>query len=226
MKKIMYINGSPRGEKSSSSALILKDIGGLLTADDSREEDTEIFTLPRNIKKETLPFLETMNDADIWIIALPLYFDVLPGHLTWWLQEYQRYRVSRNEMKKIRVYGIINCGFPEAEQNTGALRVLEIFCRKCGLEWRFGIGLGMGEPYKQMHGIPLGSRFKSEILASYKAIARDLKSEESTLENNYFVRIKYPRFLYRIQGAWGWVSSAKKNGVSRKALHARPLQEG
>lgn len=225
MDKILFINGSPRGEKDSSSALILKDIASFLKAEGVRKEDTEVFTLPRNIKQDPLPLVASMNEADIWIMALPLYVDVLPGHLTWWLQEYQKYRLSRSDMKKIRVYGVVNCGFPEAEQNAGALKVLEIFCRKNGLEWRFGIGLGMGEPYKEMHGIPLKSGLKKDILSSFQAIAGDLNRVDASHERNYFVRVKYPRFLYRIQGALGWILRSRKNGISRKAMYARPLLE-
>lgn len=223
MKKILYINGSPRGEKGSSSALILQDIAAYLKEEGLSTADGEVFTIPRSIKKDTKPVLDTMDDADIWIIALPLYVDVLPGHLSWWLKEYENHRMAQKDTKNIRVYGIVNCGFPEAIQNADALKVLEIFCRKCGLQWRFGIGIGMGEPYKEMHGIPLRSWMKSEIFASYKALGNDLNREDSAGEKNYFVKVKYPRFLYRVQGALGWVLRSRKNGVSRRDMYARPL---
>ncbi|MBF9016299.1 MULTISPECIES: NAD(P)H-dependent oxidoreductase [unclassified Oceanispirochaeta] len=225
MKKILYINGSPRGEKGSSSPLILKDIAAYLKDEGIRKEDAKVFTIPRSIKENTKSILETMDDADIWIIALPLYVDVLPGHLTWWLREYQNHRMSQENRKNIRVYGIVNCGFPEAIQNADALRVLEIFCRKSELEWRFGIGIGMGEPYKEMRAIPLRSWMKSEILASYKALGNDIHRDEAAPDSNYFVQVKYPRFLYRLQGAFGWIIRSRRNGVSRKAMYARPLLE-
>lgn len=225
MKKILYINGSPRGESDSSSYLILKDIAGYLKEEGIRNEDAEIITIPRSLKKEKETILSIMDKADIWIMALPLYVDVLPGHLSWWLQEYQNYRMSQTERQNKRVYGIVNCGFPEAIQNADALRVLEIFCRKNDLQWRFGIGIGMGEPYKEMHDIPLRSWMKSEIFASYKALADDLQRDESTPNSNFFVQVKYPRFLYRIQGTFGWIFRARKNGLSRRDLYARPLLE-
>jgi hypothetical protein len=225
MKKILYINGSPRGENGSTSHLILKDIAAYFKEEGIRKEDAEFLTIPRSIRKDPKSILNTMDEADIWIIALPLYIDVLPGHLSWWLREYQNHRNSQKDKKNIRVYGIINCGFPEAIQNADALRVLEIFCRKCEMEWRFGIGIGMGEPYKEMHGIPLRSWMKSTIFTSFQALGNDIDHSEAAPENNSFAQVKYPRFLYRIQGAFGWISRARKNGVSRRDLYARPLLE-
>ncbi|MDC7235735.1 MAG: hypothetical protein PQJ58_21105 [Spirochaetales bacterium] len=225
MNRFLYINGSPRGEKGSSSALILEDIREILKQEGGTEEQVQSLTLPRKTGSSDSAILKKMEESDVWILALPLYIDVLPGHLTWWLREYQTFREALPDKKNIRVYGVVNCGFPEAVQNADALRVLKLFCRKSGLEWRFGIGLGMGEPYKQMHGIPLQSGMKKEILNSYKAIAADLQKKDTSDFGDFYVRIRYPKFLYKIQGAFGWVFRARQNGLKKRDLYARPLLE-
>ncbi len=226
MRNFLYINGSPRGEEKSSSALILKDIAAYIKEEGINDETPEILTLPRSIKKDPDDILETMENADTWFLALPLYVDSLPGHLSWWLKEFENRRKSRNDTKKIRVYGIVNCGFPEAIQNADALRILELFCSRNGLDWRFGVGVGMGEPYKQMYSIPLKAGMKREILAAFQALAVDVENETVAEQENLFVRVRYPRFLYRIQGSLRWIVRSRKNGVKGRGLYARPLLEG
>lgn len=225
MKPILYINGSPRGEKRSSSAEILKDLASFLKEEELRDEEFTLLSLScqmgGNIRKE----LQTMDEAEIWILSLPLYVDTLPGHLTWWLKQYEIYRNSCPEKSSIRVYGIVNCGFPEAVQNREALKILKIFCRKNGMDWRFGIGLGKGEPYKQMKNIPLRSFMKSHILEAFRALGNDLVNEDSCLEENHYVSVRFPPFLYRLVGSRGWKSRAKGNGLSTEDLFAKPLAE-
>ena len=164
-----------------------------------------------------------MEDSDIWIIALPLYVDTLPGHLTWWLKQFEMNRNTLSEKKRIRVYGIVNSGFPEARQNADALHILKFFCRKNALTWRFGIGMGMGEPYKQMKDMPLNSYMKRDILHAYQSLRDDLKDEESPEKENLYTAVRFPRFLYTMMGSVGWVSRARKNGLKKRDLYARPL---
>ena len=223
MKSILYINGSPRGEKNSTSAQILRDVADFLEKEGVRETHLEMLTLSRNMEGNADGILKRMNSAEYWILALPLYVDALPGHLTWWLKQYEGYRERSSDRGSIKVYGIINCGFPEAVQNRDALKILEIFCRKNGLDWRFGIGMGMGEPYKQMRDIPLRSFIKVPIFKAYKLLLEDIKGERRKPDDNLYISIRFPRFLYRFIGEWGWKSEAKKNGLKARDLYGRPL---
>jgi len=62
------------------------------------------------------------------------------------LEDYYIYRKNKGEINKIiRVYTIVNCGFPEPKINTEAIRVIKNFFKRLNLNWRFGIGIGMGE---------------------------------------------------------------------------------
>ncbi|MDA3955415.1 hypothetical protein [Oceanispirochaeta sp.] len=233
MKKILYIcgsprsssprGGSPRGESGSNSAQILKDLGQYLTEEGLQEDAVSIHTLSRSIPDDPSEVLKKLDDCEVWILALPLYVDALPGHLSWWLSRYQEYRASNNDKKDIRVYGIVNCGFPEAIQNRDALKILELFCLKSGLIWRFGIGLGMGEPYKQMAGMPLRSRGKRQVFEAFQTLAADLKNSSGGVLENAYVAVKFPKWLYRVMGSMGWIMSGRKNGLKRKDLYARPL---
>jgi len=223
MKKILYINGSPRGEKGSNSAQILKDLAGFLKEEGIQQEEFSILTLARKIPENPDKQLEELDSCDIWILGLPLYVDSLPGHICRWLSLFQTFRASKESPRNIRVYGIINCGFPEAIQNSDALSILELFCRKAELEWRMGIGIGMGEAYIQMKGMPLRSPGKAEILKAFQELYDDLNSDAPSKGSNLFARVKFPRWLYRLTGSLGWIWTARKNGLKLRDLYARPL---
>jgi len=224
MSGILFINGSPRRSRSCS-ALVLKDLAGVMKEEGVLEEEPEVITPSRKLPADPQDVLEKLEEADIWVMALPLYVDTLPGHLTWWLRQYELYRQRTGTRKEIRVYAVVNCGFPEPEQNADALEMLEIYCGKNGLSWRLGIGLGMGEPYKEMAGIPLKSRFKSAIYDSCRTAAEDIRAAGDGPAANRFVKVRFPRFLYTFMGSIGWRQQARKNGLKRGDLYARPLQK-
>lgn len=225
MKSILYINGSPRGETLSNSSQILKDIDSLLNEGNLMKKKPPILTLSPQMNSPKDSVLKKMDEADIWILVLPLYVDSLPGHLTWWLKQYELYRAGMKKKHRIQVYGIINCGFPEAIQNADALMILEIFCKQNGLDWRFGIGIGKGGPYRQMKDIPLHSFMKSRILHAFQTLSDDLSGKEERPAGNLYVSIRIPRFLYSHAGSTGWKLQAKKNGLCKKDLFARPLTD-
>ncbi len=225
MKKILYLNGSPREKNSSNSYQILKDIASFLEDENISYGEPDILTLPRSYIVSGDEFFEKMDSADIWILALPLYIDTLPGHLSFWLKRYEEHRKELKAEKKIKVYAFINCGFPEAVQNRDALKIMEIYCRKNRLNWRFGIGLGMGEAYKQMKGIPLRSPLKRDILKSFRTLAADIENDNESEIENMFVSVRFPSLLYRLMGTAGWIQRGRKNGLKKKNLYACPYQD-
>ncbi|MDC7239497.1 MAG: NAD(P)H-dependent oxidoreductase, partial [Spirochaetales bacterium] len=113
--KILFINGSPRGEKGSSSFPILKDLAGVITEVHENFEQN-FLTLPRSMKGDPAPVLKQMEEADIWVFAMPLYVDTLPSHVLRWLMEYQKSRTPESLSR--RVYAVVNSGFPEPEQRS------------------------------------------------------------------------------------------------------------
>ena len=83
-----------------------------------------------------------MREADALLIVFPLYFFCLPGMLTQYLDDYAQFIGVKGKTQK--VYTIVNCGFPEPEINTEAIRVMQSFSRHVGASFRFGIGFGSG----------------------------------------------------------------------------------
>jgi len=226
MRRILYINGSPRGKNTSSSVQILEDIAGILRESKADKEELSILSLPRKTDGETEGILQEMDSADIWVVSFPLYVDALPGHMTWWFRQYELYRRQRTMKKNICVYAVVNCGFPESIQCEGALDILRLFCRKNGMEWRVGIAVGMGGSYWSMKDIPLRSFMKSKILRAYEALAADMGKESPIAPRNLFVSARFPLFLYLLFGTAGFKSQAKKHGLNKRDLYARPLITG
>ena len=223
MKNILYINGSPRGEGESTSGVILRDIHRILVSDGPGHGEPDLLTLPVQKGRREEEILRRMDEADAWVIAFPLYIFALPGHLTWWLMRYEEYRTRGGACRPIRIYAAANCGFPEPSHCRSALTVIRLFCRRNGLDWRLGIAMGKGEPYKQMKDMPLTSRMKSGILEAYKTLAADMAAETPAAGDIFPVSLRMPDSLYRLMGTVGWKLRIRKSGLKGKDLHARPL---
>lgn len=138
MKKILCINGSPRGKKATSFALLEYINDYILTS------DKEILSLSsfQKTNYET-PIKKVMEATDI-IIAFPLYVDCIPALLQDFMEKYNDvYRINKKNMEK-KLYIIINCGFPETEHTETAMEVMRCFADMSGFKWQLGIGIGMG----------------------------------------------------------------------------------
>ena len=225
MKKIIYINGSPRGVGNSTSGVILKDIAGILKTAGLDKGEAWIIDLPVKTGQNEEEILASMDEGDIWIIAFPLYIFSLPGHLAWWLECFEKHRSRDGNRKDIKVYAVANCGFPEATHCNSALQIVKFFCRRNSLDWRLGIAMGKGESYKQMKDVPLKSMMKSGILSAYRVLVEDISGKKQASGETLSVAIRLPVFLYNLMGSIGWRMTALKSGLKTKDLYARPLTD-
>ena len=86
--------------------------------------------------------LAALADANLFVLATPVYVDSLPYLVTRTL-EY----VSRSAPKwraRCAFAALINCGFPEPEQCRTALDIAQAFAARAGLDWAGGLALGEG----------------------------------------------------------------------------------
>ena len=86
--------------------------------------------------------LEELTWADAVVISAPLYVDSTPGHVMEFLEKAER--LCRDKNLSFRLYAISNSGFVEGRQNALHLRVYEGFCKRAGITWGGGLGLGGG----------------------------------------------------------------------------------
>lgn len=132
---IMILNGSPK-KKSSTSGFLGKVMGGCLI-----NHDVDYFSL--RIKNEYPKILQSLKDTDALILAVPLYVDGIPSHVLEFLQQAEIF--CKENKCNFSLYVISNNGFIEGIHNRVHLKMYECWCRRTGIIWGGGIGIGGGE---------------------------------------------------------------------------------
>src|SRR6202521_6425403 len=83
-----------------------------------------------------------LADANLFVLATPLYVDSLPFLVTRALEYVARSTSVRRA--PCTFAALINCGFPEAEQCRTGLDIAKAFSVRAGLDWAGGLALGEG----------------------------------------------------------------------------------
>lgn len=115
---------------------------------------------------------------------------------------------------------LVNCGFYEGIQAEFALDILQNWSAKTGLTWGGGIGIGGGGALAQMPSAENGHGPKAPIEKALRAMAGKILRREAQ-ENNY-VSIAFPRFLYKMAAQMGWRQMIKANGGRSRDLGEIP----
>lgn len=208
--KIALINGSPKIKQSASGSL-LEDIRGYVS---DKAEIVEVVLHTDIVSEEKF---EELAKADAWIFAYPLYVDGIPGHLLSCLMQLEKAGLDNPER---HIYGIVNCGFYEGIQAEFALRLLYNFCEKAGFIYGGGIGVGGGGGLAMMPKMEPGKGPKAPIDEALQELINVVLRQKT--QNNNYVSIAFPRFLYRMGAQRGWRQWIKANGGKTKDLANRP----
>jgi hypothetical protein len=157
------------------------------------------------------------------VLVTPLYADSLPGLTTHALELVARARVYGCTQANFTV--LVNCGFPEAEQNRTAIRIARHFADDALYGWAGALPLGgggvitPGEPLDEPHG-PVAHVVRAlDLAAPALAGGRGLPSEAIEA----MAEAPLPDAVYRLIGDLGWRRMAWRNGVPQRDLRARPL---
>ena len=135
--KILILNGSPK-KKSSTSKFLGKMAGALLTG-------CKIQYASLRWESEYPKILQSLKDIDALILAAPLYVDGIPSHVLEFLLQAEEFCMKHS--CHFFVYAISNNGFIEGTHNKSHLRMYECWCRRTGLIWGGGVGIGGGEMF-------------------------------------------------------------------------------
>jgi len=151
------------------------------------------------------------------ILAFPLYIDCLPAGVIKALELIADHRKSKKDRKKQGFAIIINCGFPEAQQNNTAIAICKIFAREVGFAWRGALSLGMGgaiggRPLEERGGMVRNVIKGLDLAAQALAEEKDIPDEATELFGKKFIPIS----LYTKGGNMGWNKQAKKYGARKK----------
>ena len=89
--------------------------------------------------------LSAVAEADIMVLASPLYADSHHSGVIRAMELVHEERKNRTNIKKLKMVAISNSGFPEARHNDLSLAMSRTFARECGFEWAGGLALGGAE---------------------------------------------------------------------------------
>lgn len=135
--KILILNGSPK-KRGSTSKFLGKMMRVLLAG--CRIQYASLRT-----KSEYPKIMEQLKDIDALILAAPLYVDGIPSHVLEFLLPAEKFCIKNS--CHFLVYAISNNGFIEGAHNKSHLRMYECWCRRTGLTWGGGVGIGGGEMF-------------------------------------------------------------------------------
>jgi multimeric flavodoxin WrbA len=214
IRRAVLLVGSPRTRKSTSASL-----GGYLfeqlQARAIETQTIQIYT-SLNSRERMAALYKAVDQADLVVLAFPLYVDTLPAPV---IAALEMNAVNhKGKPSPICFAAISNCGFPEAHHNQAALANCSEFARQNGWVWLGGLALGGGEGL--VHGVPLNEMdgrampIKQALNIAAEALAEGQPIPQTAQE--LLGKPVIPNWLYKLFGGYGWKQSAKQYGVQKK----------
>lgn len=208
--RIALINGSPKVDNSSSSMLLEELKRYLGDKIEVVDFGFHAATISKNV-------IEELAKTDVWVFAYPLYVDGIPGHLLSCLTQLEEVHLQN---PKLYIYGIVNCGFYEGVQAKFALKLLQNWTTKASFVWGGGVGVGGGGGLSMMPKMKPGQGPIAPIDKALKTLAATICKKE--VQDNNYISVAFPRFLYKMGAQMGWRQNIKKNGGKVKDLGKMP----
>jgi hypothetical protein len=190
MKSICLVNGSLSG-KRSASLQFLRDIDLRLSDGEYRKAVVGVRAkLKDRYSEETL---RNLAEADAIIFVFPLHNYGLPGALMRLLEDYHDYTKQGVNHKASSIYMVVNCGFPRSQETCGeAIRVMQNFCRRLSLKWRFALCIGTGPVVVLTRKVPF---LYPKLKKAYTEIVSDIRELDNEKKNNYFIKPIIPESI-------------------------------
>jgi len=223
IKRAVLLVGSPRTKKSTSASL-----GGYLFEQlQERGVNTQTIQIYTTInsKDRMNEMYKAIDDADLVLLAFPLYVDSLPSPVIAMLEMIAAHRMENSS--PLRFSAIANCGFPEAHHNDTALAICSEFANQNNLAWMGSLALGGGEGL--VHGVPLNEMdgraipLKRSLELAAEALANGEPIPQAARE--ILAKPFIPNWMYQLVGGFGWKQSAKQYGMQKNLKRQPYLQE-
>jgi hypothetical protein len=126
--QLIFINGSPRGNRSNTGRLMEHFIKGFLETEDNT---CEIEYLTKN-RRNLAALADKFAAAQDVIIGFPLYVDAMPGSVKEFFEILEPYMGKANNPA---IGFVIQCGFPETSHNRHVEKYCEKFSRRMGCRY-------------------------------------------------------------------------------------------
>ena len=209
--RVTLVNGSPRGARSNTHALLAGLAAQLADTCACDSEDGACCHMRE-------PGSANLLACDTIVLGFPLYVDALPSGVIGLLE---RLAKAAREAPGLLpcLYAVANCGFYEAAQIRPAFAVLENFCAASDLAWCGGVAVGGGELVGTFAGMPRDARMRRPVSQAIDTLARAI--EAGTPAGVMEVEQAIPRILYRPGGEARWRREARANGLRPRDLGRR-----
>jgi len=222
MSSLLLLNGSPRGERSNTMKMLTRVAEGWEPTGGSAS-----IILHLANRADFARALELIFTADLVLLGMPLYTDMMPGLVKSFIEEVgARAAAIPSEKSRPTLGFLVQCGFPEALHCRYVERYLEKLARRLGSQYAGTIVRGGGGALSDMpenankklwEGLRvLGGqlaregRFGSEELNAVKGIERFPRILGPLLK--LAVRLHLVEFI--------WNGDLKKNGVWERRFDA------
>lgn len=223
VRRAVLLVGSPRTKRSTSASL-----GGFLfeqlTACGIETQTIQIYT-SINSQMRLNEMYQAIDNADLVVLAFPLYVDSLPAPV---IAALEKIAIHRKEKRSsVRFAAIANCGFPEAHHNDTALAICSEFAGQNGFAWMGSLALGGGEGL--VHGVPLNEMdgraipLKKSLELAAEALANGKPIPQSA--RDLLTRPIIPNWMYKLFGGFGWKQQAKQYGMEKNLKRQPYLYE-
>ena len=213
---IFAVNGSPKIGVSNSGT-VLSIIRRMLPEDVQWND-----WCPAEAQRKKLRFdVSLLQNAEVMLIACPLYVDGLHSTLMLFMEQHQQ--MLRECAHTKRIFAVVNCGFYEGKQNEHALEMIRFYSRQSGQNWCGGTGIGTGEMISGLNKISPEAGIRKPVIRALRSVAVAIASPYGCLKEPVFTQHGLPWFLFKLAGEFGWRQSAKKNGLKTRDLFAKPL---
>lgn len=203
MINLCIINGSPR-RQSSNSKYITDEFLKFFT----KEVTSKTFYVADILKDNSL-FNEIISYDNILIVS-PLYADSFPSTTLDFLWQFGDF-ISTKENLNINLYGIVNSGFNDGNQNRLAVTILKNFAISNKLNWKAGIGLGSGEMLSNaIKSAPWNKGPKKPVYDAFMKLKDSLENNADVSNDILLVTLKFPKRLFIMIANHSWKVSCKK----------------
>lgn len=200
VRRAVLLVGSPRNRNSTSHSLGSYLMSGMASAGVATEiiPYTSMLSAARRSAA-----MDTVDGADLLVLAFPLYVDSLPGTVTAMFEQLAARKWTGDSPRGFAA--IVNCGFPEAAHTATALAICAEFAGAAGFAWRGGLAMGEGEAVQGAGLEALGRRTAGprralDLAAEQLAAGRPVPGE--AVER--LAKPAIPPALYRMIGGQRW----------------------
>lgn len=225
-RNVLLLIGSPRIEKSNSHAI------GKFLVEKLEEKglvsEEAFVTSSINTREGTEKLLKSIDNADVIVLATPLYVDSFPSPTIKALELINEHRKAISPAKLQLFVTIVNSGFPEKEQMDIAFKIIRNFVQALNFTWGGGIRVGWGmalngEPLNEKKGMTRKLTRGLSLASIDLSTGQPISEEAEELASTLFIPLFLAKTMTRLFGNRGWNKLAKENNANAK-MYDRPYE--